>query len=266
MQVTAILLRWYRSFNISSLGPVDPIPPEIWNRFDGESFPFIRVPLDRLITTVVGANESGKSHLLSAIAKVINGIGMPGSVPDRYEIKDICRYCGFGGLDDRVWPEIGIEFSVEPHEAKRLKLTGNRKVGGNGSSGDGRVLFTVILNGRDPKKFATIYHENEEVRVLNEQGWDDFAVATLPEVEILNSELALPNEVHVDELIDLYKKAKPKPVIDPLGVQSLWREIEPINVVQDQPIDAANHQVRLLPTKLSTSVITGAGSRGIPSA
>ena len=72
----------------------------------------VRVPLDRFITTIVGANESGKSHLLSAIAKVINGEGISDSTPDRYEIKDICRYCGFGGLDEGVWPEIGIEIPI----------------------------------------------------------------------------------------------------------------------------------------------------------
>jgi hypothetical protein len=241
MQITGILLRWYLSFNVAALGPAETLPSGPWHSFRGESFPFVHVPLNRLITTVVGANESGKSHLLSAVAKVISGEGIPGPVSDRYEIKDICRYCGFGGLDEGVWPEIGIEISVDSEELKLFEVAAHAD--GDGTLRTDRTVLTVILNAGHAEHYATVYSQNVILRTFTEPDWKRLASKNLPDVSILDSKLALPNEVHVDELIDLYAKAEPKPVVDPLSVQNLWREVAPINILQQgQGIDASTAQ------------------------
>jgi predicted ATPase len=82
MKLTKVLLRWYKSFNISYTAGSErrtgtkTAPWNIW-KFSGgreEIYPFIEIPLEPDITTVVGANESGKSHLLGAISKVITGL------------------------------------------------------------------------------------------------------------------------------------------------------------------------------------------------
>src|SRR5207302_793412 len=115
--------------------------------------------------------ESGKSHLLSAIAKVISGKAVMNSKTDLYEIKDICRYCGFDGLDDGVWPEIGLELRVAPEEAALFSAND----AGKGSPGNpaGQVpstdshIVTVIVNGAKDATFATVYIDNVLTRQLS---------------------------------------------------------------------------------------------------
>lgn len=56
-----------------------------WEEDDFEIWrPYLEVPLDPLITPVVGANESGKTHLLDAIEKVLSG--------QQVFSEEICRY------------------------------------------------------------------------------------------------------------------------------------------------------------------------------
>ncbi|HUE74331.1 MAG TPA: AAA family ATPase [Pirellulaceae bacterium] len=60
----------------------------------GERFRFIEIPLEGDITTIVGGNENGKSHLLSAIAKVITGAGIPDErdKASHFDRTDLCHY------------------------------------------------------------------------------------------------------------------------------------------------------------------------------
>jgi len=50
-----------------------------WSQWRCAFVRFVEIPVRDSITTIVGANESGKSHLLSAISKVIRGAGIPRS-------------------------------------------------------------------------------------------------------------------------------------------------------------------------------------------
>jgi len=61
---------------------------------DGQWWPFISVPLDRVMTAIVGANESGKSHLIHAIVCALTGEGI-----DR---RDFCRYSATGATRDEA--------------------------------------------------------------------------------------------------------------------------------------------------------------------
>jgi predicted ATPase len=69
----------------------------------GVNYPFIELSLDPNITTVVGANEAGKSQILQAIKFGLTGEGM---VP-----KDFCRYSPLF-LTDKIMelPEFGLIF------------------------------------------------------------------------------------------------------------------------------------------------------------
>lgn len=246
MKITAILLRWYRSFNTTSLGPNDPVPSGRWNEFNGQVYPFVVVPLDHRITSVVGANESGKSHLLSALSKVVRGDGLPATVPDKYEIKDVCRYCGFAALDE-VWPEIGIQLSVTATEAQEFEAERDESIDQHNTRPEkteqstnpsARVEVTVILNGTKKEKFATVYRGDVLLRTFEKKDWTEFATEKLPSIEFINASLGLPNEIHIDELLDAYESAKPQPVVDPLGVQDLWREVASIEV--EKSVEAPN--------------------------
>src|SRR5687768_1070615 len=141
MYLSGVLLRWYRSFNVAGIGPDDRVPDDPWHVFNNAIFPFVTVPIEPSITTVVGANESGKSHLLSAIGKALMGFSISGSEQDAYEIKDICRYCGFSPFDD-VFPGIGLELACSPDELKAIQEGRPAKIDGDVSKATLRV--TVI--------------------------------------------------------------------------------------------------------------------------
>ncbi|WP_347710592.1 AAA family ATPase [Desertifilum sp. FACHB-1129] len=65
----------------------------------------MEVPIENKITTIVGANESGKSHLLSAIEKAITGEGI--------ERRDFCRYSHFFTVkhNELKYPDFGTEWT-----------------------------------------------------------------------------------------------------------------------------------------------------------
>ena len=117
MHASKVLLRWYRSFNTRYHGYEEGNGQLLpWDTYRGQPFPFVEIPLDRHITTIVGVNESGKSHLLSAVAKVFTGHGIGDESGLDYAIQDICRYCAFEGLEDNIWPTIGIELTFDTQD------------------------------------------------------------------------------------------------------------------------------------------------------
>jgi hypothetical protein len=61
---------------------------------DGDEFGFIEIPIEQDVTTIVGANESGKSHLLSGLSKVLTGKGGPGDLIPTYGRTDLCHFPG----------------------------------------------------------------------------------------------------------------------------------------------------------------------------
>jgi len=106
MLIKTLYVRFYKSFNYDYLRKSDPnAVPDPWDLLDDELFyPFVRVPMEKQITTVVGANESGKSQLLSAIKCLLTGKGI--------ERRDFCRYSAFFSVGkEMAVPEFGAEFS-----------------------------------------------------------------------------------------------------------------------------------------------------------
>lgn len=100
-----LFVRFYKSFNYDYLRKFHPEAREqLWERMDGLWYPHVRIALDPHITTMVGANESGKSHLLTAMEKAISGKGI--------ERSDFCRYSPFLTVEAGRWrwPEFGIEW------------------------------------------------------------------------------------------------------------------------------------------------------------
>lgn len=108
MRIKTLYVRFYKSFNYDYLRKSHPdAQPDPWDLVAGGDlfYPFIRVPLERGITTVVGANESGKSQLLSAIKCLLTGRGI--------EPRDFCRYSQFFTVGKEMsLPEFGGEFDA----------------------------------------------------------------------------------------------------------------------------------------------------------
>ena len=117
MRLSTVYARFYKSFNFDHLRKASPKgePKGDWEMFRGAWYPYVEVDFDNKITTIVGANESGKSHLLSAIEKAVSGEG--------FEQRDLCRYSPFFSVEQGAgcWPHLGIGWTkVEPHEAEQI--------------------------------------------------------------------------------------------------------------------------------------------------
>lgn len=116
MKLSRVFARFYKSFNFDHHRKAHPDAEErAWEMIGDEWYPYIEVSIDRLITTVVGANESGKSHLLRAIEIAVTGEG--------FKHQDLCRYCDFFNVErgNDFWPHLGVAWDeVTPEEAKLI--------------------------------------------------------------------------------------------------------------------------------------------------
>jgi AAA15 family ATPase/GTPase len=114
MRLKSVFVRFYKSFNYDYIRKIksDKGKAKPWEMLDDNFYPFVEVPIDPKITTIIGANESGKSHLLTAIEK-----GMTGRSGhcNESEIsrKDFCRYSHFfkSTIDEQELPDFGFEWT-----------------------------------------------------------------------------------------------------------------------------------------------------------
>lgn len=118
MKLKMLYVRFYKAFNYDYLRKSHPrAMPDPWDLLpsSGLFFPYVRVPLEEGITTVVGANESGKSQLLGAIKCVLSGDGI--------ERRDFCRYSQFFTVGGTMKvPEFGAEFSdLSDHDRDTIR-------------------------------------------------------------------------------------------------------------------------------------------------
>ena len=209
MKLTKILLRWYKSFHLNYRGFGDrgeTTPYRPWNKLSPpyapqDEFPFIEIPVEFDITTIVGANESGKSHLLNAIKKVISGRGLIREEP--FERTDLCHYAGVRTRNVEAWPNIGLQFALESDdEFKRL----NTAVGDTITAAkDLPKTFTLILApDHDEKKPAHLFVEPSEKAVLLTVDQLKAVRALLPRVEFIDSGAELPGEIPLTKLLGAY--------------------------------------------------------------
>lgn len=205
MIVTRVYLRWYKSFN--TVFDSDS-SPKTWEQIGPERFPYISMPLDDLVTTVVGANESGKSHLLSAISKCILGKGVGREGNRGLEIQDICRHCNFDSLEDEVFPSVGVEIKFEGHNSDDSLPALLSGLALPSSSTSGSV--TVILNGKqESSEFASLYDaKGTRIGATSGHQWYSYARQRLPDLRYIDAGLKLANEVHIDYLLNAYDSEK----------------------------------------------------------
>lgn len=115
MRIREVLVRWYKSFNYDyELKFATTSKKKDWQMTADGWLPHVRVSLEHDITAVVGANESGKSHLLDAIYIALSGEG--------HSRRDFCRYSTLFSVekDKRLYPEVGAVFTISDDEHKTL--------------------------------------------------------------------------------------------------------------------------------------------------
>lgn len=215
MRLDAIFIRFYKSFNVdhhrqySAIDnqPTNPQKPqkqitkhpwEIIHADDNELwFPFIKVPIEQQITAVVGANESGKSHLLTAIEKAITGRDHKGH---KISASDFCRYSDRflitsdkSRIPDFVteWSDVSIEeaeqiteFSQVPKSQKIDKFLLFRK----------NINELIIYLPHDEKPYPVTSDCLEQFQKI------------LPRTRRLDTTTALPDSVPIQKLVEIIKK------------------------------------------------------------
>lgn len=209
MKLKKLLLRWYKSFHLNYRGTTDKGETQgyrPWNKMSpsyakGDEFPFIELPIEEDITTIVGANESGKSHLLNAISKVITGKGINGE--GDFQRTDLCHYAGVRTRNVEAWPNIGVQFALES-EAETARL--NDALGGTLSgAGPKPTTFALLLApDDDEQKPARLFLEpSEQPHVLTAAQLEAIR-KILPSVQFIDSHALLSSEVPLATLIAAY--------------------------------------------------------------
>lgn len=188
--------------------------PRPWEMVDGTWFPFIAVDLDPEVTAVVGANESGKSHLIKAIRCALTGEGI--------RRRDFCRYSASYSVEEGKVrnPDFGAELELTDEEDAIL-LAELQLPPADGRFrlfrlGDGENVF---VGTGEPTSL-----EDEVLERLQER---------FPEPFELNTEIALPQSINFDVLVGREE--------GPLSERH--RRGEFIGVVQELP-DAETETVR----------------------
>lgn len=119
MRIRTLYVRFYRSFNFDFVRKANPKAQRVvWEEVDAAWFPFIRVPLDPVITAIVGANESGKSHLIGAIKAALAGTG--------FDHRDFCRYSELFSAEEgkRRVPDFGLDLELDSEDREALRDAG----------------------------------------------------------------------------------------------------------------------------------------------
>lgn len=120
MLLTRVLVRFYRSFNFDHEAKAARRTEYDWEVIEGRGwFPFVEIDIDPEVTAIVGANESGKSHLIGATLRALTG--------DAITSADFCRYSQMYSVEvgEIRSPDFGAEFMLTtPADVDSLSAVG----------------------------------------------------------------------------------------------------------------------------------------------
>lgn len=185
MKLSTVYARFYKSFNVDHVRKASGAAPKgDWEMFEGKWHPYVEVSIDNRITTIVGANESGKSQLLSAIEKAVTGEG--------FSQRDLCRYCDFFGVErDKVaWPHLGVAWiDLTAEEAAAVAEAA-------GTSAEGVSHFMMFREGPDHLTLWLPRANGQWIsQVLAPSAAEAFTRNWLPRPYRIHSNIALPDAV-----------------------------------------------------------------------
>ncbi len=190
MKLATAYARFYKSFNFDQARKLHKGSiRQPWETFRDLYYPYVSVPMDPRITTVVGANESGKSHLLGVIKKAITGEDM--------EQRDVCRYsAAFGVAQGQLtWPHVGVGWDgITAAEAapiaEVLEISNSR--------------FDRLLMFREQPDRLTVWHPEGGTFVPKALTAEETLAleALLPRPFEIDAGVALPNSIPFSFLAD----------------------------------------------------------------
>lgn len=185
MRLTKLYIRFFRSFNFDYERKANrKAEPRAWEMVGDAWFPFVKVDVEAAVTAVVGANESGKSHLVDATKRALTGTGIDRS--------DFCRYSALFSVEAgqvRV-PDFGLELEIETQaEADVLgDLPVPTAVG---------TRITLIRFGDGTNVLIDAAHEAQPISAATLKTLE----AHLPLPFELATNVPLPDSITIDELL-----------------------------------------------------------------
>jgi predicted ATP-dependent endonuclease of OLD family len=195
MRLKSVFVRFYKSFNYDYIRKIksDKGKAKPWEMLDDNFYPFVEVPIDPKITTIVGANESGKSHLLTAIEKGMTGRSGHCNEPE-ISRKDFCRYSHFfkSTIDEQELPDFGFEWTDVSSSISEIRKICDINEDRN---------FTRFFLFRFSGKKLVIYIPKKD-----EAGFDEFPIKSVPNelfpnIFRIDSFIALPDSISISRLI-----------------------------------------------------------------
>lgn len=183
MRIHEIWIRFYKSFNFDYELKATPGAKERpWQEIQDVWIPHVRIPVESNITAVVGANESGKSHLLDAIKIVLTG-------KDLLQ-RDFCRSSSLFSVehDSRLYPEVGATFRPDGgDDARLLELEISRLKNGD-----------LLMLRPEPGRIDVVNAEDQRVPLTEDQveGLEEL----LPYPQELQTDVPLPDSVSISAL------------------------------------------------------------------
>lgn len=198
MRIKTMYVRFYKSFNYDYLRKfkVNSDEGDTWDSAPGTDlfYPFVRVDMEAGITTVVGANESGKSQLIGAVKRLLTG--------EKIEEADFCRYSEFLKVDGKMLvPEFGAEFND-------LSEDDRTTVASFVDLPEGVVIdsfWFFRLNGG-----PTLYVRNADDMLSHVLTAAELKKLALPVVFEIDARVPLPESVPIDYLAASDSKRKPR--------------------------------------------------------
>lgn len=184
MRLTRVFVRFYKSFNFDYERRARASAQRLgWEMLPEGWYPYVRLDLDPRITAVVGANESGKTHLLDAVECALGERVVARS--------DFCRHSQLYSVESglvRV-PDVGVEFEVEsPEDSAALE--------GIGRAAPQGARLTLLRPGGTP---AGLVGDDGDLVELADA---DLAavVGVLPRPVRLSTSVAIPDSISISAL------------------------------------------------------------------
>jgi predicted ATPase len=183
VRIHEIWIRFYKSFNFDyELKATPGATQRSWQETQDVWIPHIRIPIEPDITAVVGANESGKTHLLDAIKIVLTGDGILQ--------RDFCRYSSLFSVerDSRLFPEVGATFRPDENDDARLQALDIPRL----RNGD------LLMLRPEPDIIHVINTADERVLLDEDQiaGLEEL----LPYTRELRTDVPLPDSISISAL------------------------------------------------------------------
>ena len=183
MRIHEIWIRFYKSFNFDYELKANPgATQQSWQETPDGWMPHVRIPIEPDITAVVGANESGKTHLLDAIRIVLTGDGLLQ--------RDFCRSSSLFSVErgSRLFPEVGATFTPDESDVEALlELDIPRRKNND-----------LLMLRPKPGVIHVIDAEDQRVDLTEEQV--EGLEGLLPYPHELQTDVALPDTVSISAL------------------------------------------------------------------